>query len=241
MGSAELAGEQFDAAIIIESWRLWNEIGGEFQKAARVISHWTLDADIFALEGGPRKVVVVIAKGAAVAASAVEHIAGAGARQVVRLGTAGALSPELGNGRVVVHYAAARGEGVSGFYIPAGVPALADQTLTQRLARELSLNLEEPVPLSLVFTTDGRWCSSDEFKHDLLQVGVDTLDMETAGIFAVGMRKGLSAASVSVVSDLVPLPGQPKAERKATTHADFNQTCRRAKQVLAVLVKVLSE
>ncbi len=59
-------------------------------------------------------------------AIAVEELIKLGATTLVRVGTCGALDPELGLGDIVVAHAAARGEGTSAHYAPAGFPAVAD-------------------------------------------------------------------------------------------------------------------
>jgi len=59
-------------------------------------------------------------------AIAVEELAKCGANTFIRVGTAGAVSPKLKAGEIVIASAAVREEGTSRQYVPIGYPAVAD-------------------------------------------------------------------------------------------------------------------
>ena len=67
------------------------------------------------------------------ASIAVEELANIGATHFVRVGSTGALQPEIQTGDVIINTASMRNEGTTRFYVPDGFPAVADHFLTHAL------------------------------------------------------------------------------------------------------------
>jgi uridine phosphorylase len=67
------------------------------------------------------------------AAIVVEELARVGAEVFIRVGTTGALQPEIKSGDIVVATAAVRAEGASKCYVPLEFPAVADFDVTMAL------------------------------------------------------------------------------------------------------------
>lgn len=66
-------------------------------------------------------------------AIAIEELAKCGANTFIRVGTAGAVSPKVKTGEVVIANAAVREEGTSIHYVPLSYPAVADLEVTNAL------------------------------------------------------------------------------------------------------------
>ena len=66
-------------------------------------------------------------------AIAVEELAKCGADTFIRVGTAGAVSPQVKTGELVIANAAVRAEGTSPQYVPLGYPAVANLEVTNAL------------------------------------------------------------------------------------------------------------
>src|SRR5690554_5852977 len=71
--------------------------------------------------------------GAAGAAICFEELILAGARRLIRVGTAGSLNAAIGDGSLVIATAAVREDGMSEKLAPLSYPAVADQTITAAL------------------------------------------------------------------------------------------------------------
>lgn len=194
------AGHRYDAGIIVESWRLWESMCDQLPGLER-ISCWSLDADYFRLSRPGCSIAVLIAQGASIVADAAERLNGAGATVVVRIGTAGGLQQGQRVGEAVIVEAAVRGEGTSGHYLPAQMPALADWILCEQLRARLE-EVGVSASRGLSWTTDGRWTESDEEIRLYSALGVLSVDMESAALLACGWKRRLRCASVSLLADL---------------------------------------
>lgn len=84
------------------------------------------------------------------AAIAVEELAKCGADTFIRVGTAGAVSPRVKTGELVIANAAVREEGTSPQYVPLGYPAVANFEVTNALIEAGSrLRIKHHVGLSV--------------------------------------------------------------------------------------------
>lgn len=83
--------------------------------------------------GGAQISVTSTGIGCPSTAIAVEELARCGANTFIRVGTAGAISPKLKVGDLVIASAAVREEGTSQQYVPLSYPAVADLEVTRAL------------------------------------------------------------------------------------------------------------
>jgi len=142
--------------------------------------------------GGPSAAIVIV------------ELAELGARRLVRVGTCGALAPELELGQLIVVRDALPRDGTS-VALGADDPVRPDAELTQAL-----------VDAAGAGASSGSIVSSDLF-YDLpngeagawRRSGALAVEMETATLFALARRRGLQAASLLAVSDVT----QPAAAR----------------------------
>jgi DeoD family purine-nucleoside phosphorylase len=135
------------------------------------------------------------------AAIVIAELADLGARTLLRVGTCGALSPELELGRLLIATEAIADDGTS--------RALGGE---QRLAPDSALTgalhsaAGDDVAAGPVVSTDLFYDAREGAEQAWSEAGALAVEMETATLFALAARRGLAAASALVVSDLV-LPG----------------------------------
>jgi uridine phosphorylase len=145
--------------------------------------------------------------GAPGAAIAFEELIVAGARRIVRIGTCGALQPEILSGQLIIATAAVQNTGYGHETVPLGYPAVADLDLTLALRR---LAAHQPPAWS-----SGLVVSRDNFYQGvavagapdytvLSQANVLAVEMECAALFIVGaLRQVATAAILAVDGNLV--------------------------------------
>jgi uridine phosphorylase len=162
----------------------------------------SMNGDLYALKRGGGRVAVMANFGAGspmVAALAEEFIA-MGARRLVLLSGAGGLQPDLAPGDVVVCSQAIRDEGTSYHYLPPEKYVQSDGGLAERLAGALAQRGEK-YTIGTTWTTDAGFRETVEEVQQYQHEGVKTVEMEVAGLFAVGQARGVPAAALVVVTD----------------------------------------
>lgn len=157
--------------------------------------------------------------GAPVVVSLAEELIAFGVKKCIILSWAGILQPDLKAGDMLICDRAIRDEGVSHHYLPTEKYACADQALTNRLKE----SIEKRGALCRVGTT---WTTDAPYRETINEVrqyqaeGVQTVEMETAALFALGQVRGVQTASVVIGSDnLSNLTWQRPADMKAIDHA----------------------
>ena len=138
--------------------------------------------------------------GAPVVGVLVEEFSAWGVGQYVWLGIAGGLQPTLQSGDLVLADTAVRDEGTSHHYLPAAQTVAAAPALTKWLAtavRSASLPLHQ----GTTWTTDAPYRETAAAVTHYQQMGVQTVEMETAALFAVSQVCGAEAAALFAVSD----------------------------------------
>lgn len=136
--------------------------------------------------------------GAPSAAIVVAELIELGADRIVRVGTCGALAPALSLGELVVVESAVSADGVSTALGTAG----PDRVLTGALAGEHA---------GAVVTSDLFYDPDLERQQAWAADGALAVEMECAAIFAVAAQRGVAAAGLLLVTDLV----LPERERLA--------------------------
>ncbi len=132
-----------------------------------------------------------------------EELIQVGAKAVVRLGSCGAMVPGMKIGDVVIPTGAS--------YYPGGVfyqyykekicaPAVPDFSLLRALvdtAEEKGLTYK----LGPVLSSDAFYAEGPDFAKKWASRGVIAVEMECAGIFSIGLMRGIKTASLLLVSD----------------------------------------
>lgn len=140
--------------------------------------------------------------GAAGAVIAYEEAIRAGARTLIRVGTAGSLSDDVVAGDLVVVTGAARGEGVSRQLVPLEMPAIADSDVAAALWAACGAaggRAHRGIGLTV-----------DAFYRGVVDLGFDTyaaagavcVEMECSALFVVGaLRRIRTGAIVAIDGD----------------------------------------
>lgn len=143
--------------------------------------------------------IVSTGVGAPGAAICAEEVIRAGAKVLIRVGTAGALQDHLKDGDLVVALGAARCDGTTPRLLPIEFPALSDPEVTAALW-EHAIRKELRVHRGVVVTLDA-------FYRGVLDLGLDAyakagalaVEMECATIFCVAALRGAKAGAILAI------------------------------------------
>lgn len=143
--------------------------------------------------------VVSTGVGAPGAAICAEEAIRAGAKILIRVGTAGSLQDHVQDGDLVVALGAARAEGTTPRLLPLEFPALAGPQVARTLFEEAQA-LGIPVHQGVVVTLDA-------FYKGVLDLGLGTysrcgalaVEMECAAIFCVAQLRGAKAGAILAI------------------------------------------
>ncbi len=136
--------------------------------------------------------------GAPSAAIAAEELAAVGVETFVRVGTCGALQPDIDIGDMVVATGAAKDEGTTRRYESPTVPAVADYEVLSALV-EVARGRSETVRVGPVATDDAYYAETDEYVSSWEDAGLLAVEMEAAALFSLARRKGLRAGAICTV------------------------------------------
>jgi len=146
--------------------------------------------------GGPYAVLVA------------EQLAAAGAELIIGLTSAGRVSPELPLPCLVAVTGAIRDEGTSFHYLPAGkYVACPAPVVVPLLERELAAT-GWTVLCGSVWTIDAPYRETTTQLEKWSSEGVLAVEMQAASLFAFGTARGVSVASVAMVSNAVDHEGE---------------------------------
>lgn len=140
--------------------------------------------------------------GAAAVAAKVEELTAFGVHQFVSLGMAGGISPKLKLGELVICEESIRDEGVSHHYLAPDDRAIADPVLVNRL-KEGCRRCGVAFGKGSSWTIDSPYRETQEELRYYREAGILTVEMEASALFAVAKYRGVSAAAIFVVSDLL--------------------------------------
>jgi len=127
---------------------------------------------------------------------AVEELKQCGAKYIIRVGSAGAMQPNIALGEVIVAEGAVRDEGGSKAYIRAAYPAYASFNLLKGLDGYLQMQAV-PYHMGVVRSHDSFYTDDEETLCQYWnKKGILGADMETSALFTVGRLRGLHVASV---------------------------------------------
>jgi len=147
--------------------------------------------------GGARLAVVSHGVGSPGAAVCFEELARAGVRTIIRVGTAGSLTPDYPAGSLIVSTAAVREEGLTKQLVPPGFPAVADSAVTEALYREAVALGGGPVGKGITATFDAFFTGVVELPHDAYaKAGVLAVEMEIAALYVIASLRGMRAGAI---------------------------------------------
>jgi AMP nucleosidase len=150
--------------------------------------------------------------GSAMAATVMDLLSAVTPNAVLFLGKCGGLK-KTKVGDFILPIAAIRGDGTSGDYMPAEVPALPSFRLQKALsAMIVKHNLDYWT--GTVYTTNRRvWEHDEQFREYLKKTRAAGIDMETATIFVVGFANRIPKGALLLVSDSPMTPEGVKTAR----------------------------
>ena len=161
-------------------------------------------------EGAPLSVTST-GIGSPSAAIAVEELARVGAETFLRVGSCGALQPEMDVGDLVITTGAVRGEGTSEEYVREDYPAVADHAVVSALVAAAE-RLGYDYHCGVTMSTDSFYAGqaregfegfeaagSDTLLDDLRAANVKNVEMEASSILTLANLYGLRAGAVCTV------------------------------------------
>lgn len=140
--------------------------------------------------------------GAPGAAIAFEELIAAGAQTIIRVGTCGALQPDINAGHLVIATAAVQNTGYGDESVPKGYPAAADPALVLALQRAVDAS-DHPSRIGIVLTRDNFYAGvavpgAPDYR-EMAKAHVLAVEMECAALFLVGSLRKVAAAAILVV------------------------------------------
>jgi uridine phosphorylase len=133
------------------------------------------------------------------ASIAFEEAIRAGAKTLIRVGTAGSIHDDVRTGDLVVVLGAVRGEGTTRQLVPIEVPAVADPDVSRAIwdaAKEEESRVHRGIGVTL-----------DAFYRGALDLGFDTyaeagaicVEMECSALFVVGRMRGVRTGAIVAI------------------------------------------
>lgn len=135
----------------------------------------------------------------------IEELYHIGARNLIRLGTCGALQPDIKLGQIVICTGAVRGDGTTPEYVPLEFPAIADLKVVNALI-ESAEELGVEITTGIVRAHDAFYIESlparQGWKERLkiwTEAGVKVIENESSALFVVSQLLGMRAGTLLVV------------------------------------------
>jgi uridine phosphorylase len=140
--------------------------------------------------------------GAPGAAIAFEELARAGVRRMIRVGTCGALQPDIEPGHLIIAEAAVQNTGYGRETVPSGYPAVADFELTLALKRSVD-GTTHAYRRGIVLSRDNFYRGVEVVSNPdyavMSEAKVLAVEMECAALFLVGSMRGVQTAAILAV------------------------------------------
>ncbi|WP_311171953.1 nucleoside phosphorylase [Halobellus ordinarius] len=168
------------------------------------------------------------------AAIAVEELARVGAETFIRVGSCGAIQPEMDVGDLVITTGAVRQEGTSAEYVREDYPAVADREVVSALVAAAE-RLEYDYHVGLTMSADSfyagqgrpgfeefRAAGSESLVEDLRAANVKNIEMEAAALLTLANIYGLRAGAVcSVYANRITGEFRTEGESRAAETASL--------------------
>jgi DeoD family purine-nucleoside phosphorylase len=148
------------------------------------------------------------------AAIVIAELADLGAQRLLRVGTCGALHPSLRLGDLLIATESIPADGTSRA-LGANGPASADPQLLAALTAAADGSAES----GAVASTDLFYDGPDDQEQSWVAQGALAVEMEAATLFTLARRRGLQAACLLVVSDVI-LPTRVRITPEALREAE---------------------
>ena len=144
-----------------------------------------------------------------------------GVTRIVRTGTLGAMQEHVAIGDVVIASAAHTDSAMSELRIPGVHFSHAPSFALLRDAVAIATERGLPTHVGAVFTSDSFYGVRPETTAGLTAHGVLAVEMEAAGLYAVGAAEGIETLMVGTISDHVLREEEMTAQQRETTFVDM--------------------
>jgi purine-nucleoside phosphorylase len=137
-----------------------------------------------------------------------------GVRRIIRIGTCGAVSPEIALGDLLIAQSASTDSNFNRAQFGGhDLAACADFALLRALVTTAERQ-GIPVRVGGMFSTDSFYGGDPALIGRLLQHRILAIEMEAAGLFGLGLREGIATAAVLTVTDHLQRDEQQTAEAR---------------------------
>jgi purine-nucleoside phosphorylase len=150
---------------------------------------------------------------------------------LIAIGWVGAIDSKICIGDLIVPTIALRGENTTDYYLPKGINVPADETINQKLEKNL---IKERIRYfrGLIFTTPAQCKETHQFVRTLKDNDIIGVEMECSVLFTLAKLQGKKASALLVVSDNLST---------AETHALDNNLEKKEKEAFDIAVRVALE
>ncbi|MDE1768676.1 MAG: nucleoside phosphorylase [Candidatus Micrarchaeota archaeon] len=152
----------------------------------------------------PDLMVIRLAIGAPLTAMISEDIIRLGVKEILIIGEAGGIRQDLSPGRIVLCTKALRDTGTSEHYIKGGMYVDADRSLTKHIGTLMEKAGVDHVA-GPTWSIDAPYTETRGEVERYSKMGVVTVEMEAAALFAVTVKRKARACAVFIVSDVLRL------------------------------------
>jgi DeoD family purine-nucleoside phosphorylase len=163
------------------------------------------------------------------AAIVIAELADLGARRLLRVGTCGALHPSLNLGDILIATESIPADGTSRALGAEGLMVADPQLLAA-----LTAAADERARSGAVASTDLFYDGPDDQEQAWIAHGALAVEMETATLFALARKRGLQAACLLVVSDVI-LPSRVRIAPEALREAEHRMGTTAARALASLL------
>lgn len=140
--------------------------------------------------------------GASGAAVCFEELIQGGAQEIIRIGTAGSLQPDIRDGDLVFATGAVREDGVTQLLVPPAYPAVASYPLLQKLTHAAA-DLHLPVRSGIVLTVAAFYPELFELPNNLYsKANAAAVEMEVSALFVIASLHGVEAGAVLAIDGM---------------------------------------
>jgi uridine phosphorylase len=128
----------------------------------------------------------------------VEELSKLGAKTLIRVGTTGALQPNIDVGDIIVATGAVRSDGTSREYMPIEYPAVADFDIVSAL---LIASKDSPIKVhrGIIQSSDAFYAGSTDTLSKLAEGNVLSIEMESSTLFTLAGIKRIKAGTILAV------------------------------------------
>ena len=193
-----------------------------------------MNADVFSVKKAKGRVAVLTSfgGGSPMVMELAEELAVMGTKKMLLMTWGGILQKDLRPGDIVVCNRAIRDEGASHHYLPPAKYVDADALLVDELAAAIRARGAQ-CTVGTTWTTDAPYRETREEVVQYQAEGVKTVEMESAGLFAVGQLRSIQTASVVIGMDSL-------AELRWKTPERLDDIMRSFEIVYAAAIEVLT-